>query len=1051
MDNSNAIATDNQHALKKLASAVEASQGQFKLILARCNYIRVRFRLVAQLSTLWDLDIHTVTLKPSDNVLYDTIRSIVGEERPSAVMVLGLESVQNLAQMLSVTNQVLEEFQKNLPFPLVLWITDEVQQQLTQFAPDFESLGTPIEFAMFLWNRYAIATETLITELKETTDAIFDYILKSNIIAYFVPTDIGILRYREIDAALKDLQHRGETLEPALKASIEFLRGQQAYANSQLGSAVTHYEQSLAFWQPAPRETERWGDYQIRRSGDGESGKNVSSSNLDNLEDVNNLEYLDNLEDVNNLEYLDNLEDINNLENGSDTTVNEITVSDQQFLERQGIVLFYIGLCYFQQGEKSREPENCLYWNDARGLFQQCLDRFEQLNRHDLVTKLINQLGEVMQRLEDWDDLYHLAHNALGLQQRQILLGAQGLAPLKAQAYGFLAEVALNQSRWQEAKQNAQKALDTIATVSSGVAQEGTEETEETEGTEGTKPCLNSGVGIQENALQTMHSLQTSLYLLLLAQSEQRLGEAEAALQHLEQARVIAPQDNPRFYSRILQGLRSLYFQQGQYLQAFQLKQYQQSLAQQYGWGGFIGASRLQPRQRIRLVGLPTNLIGAQRLAPLEEENRKTIALEIAASGRQQDVNRLIERIGSNDYKLIVIHGESGVGKSSLVNGGLVPGLKQTVIGTEDVLPVVMAVYSNWVEELGRLLAEALNRINLETLHGTSLQSPDIIIQQLRQNEQHNLRTVLIFDQFEEFFFVYLDKAERRQFFEFLGECLNTPSVKVILSMREDYLHYLLECDGRSRSVGSAESPAFSERAAWSGSANPMLSMEIIGNDILSKHVRYPLGNFSRDDAKSVIEQLTKQSHFYLEPALIEELVQDLAGEFSEVRPIELQVVGAQLQAESITTLEQYWEGGSKQGLMARYLTGVVEDCGPQNQQVAELVLYLLTDEKGNRPLKTKAELANHLGTEADKLELVLRILVESGLVVKVPDIVAHRYQLVHDYLVSYLRQPALKLDELITKLKQADQAKQVLENTNQKATHQIKIGSAVLSLTWVK
>ncbi|NEP29217.1 MAG: hypothetical protein F6K49_47600, partial [Moorea sp. SIO3I6] len=296
----------------------------------------------------------------------------------------------------------------------------------------------------------------------------------------------------------------------------------------------------------------------------------------------------------------------------------------------------------------------------------------------------------------------------------------------------------------------------------------------------------------------------------------------------------------------------------------------------------------------------------------------------------------MLERIGSNDYKLIVIHGESGVGKSSLVNGGLVPGLQQTVIGTEEVLPVVMAVYTNWVEELGRLLAEGLNRINIETFHGTSLQSPDSIIQQLRQNEQHNLRTVLIFDQFEDFFFVYLDKAERRQFFEFLGECLTSPSVKVILSMREDYLHYLLECDGLR--------PAFSERAPWSGSVNPMASMDIIGHDILSKHVRYPLGNFSRDDAKSVIEQVTKQSSCYLEPALIEELVQDLAGEFSEVRPMELQIVGAQLQAESITTLEHYWERGSKQGLMARYLTGVVEDCGPENQQVAELVLYLLTD-----------------------------------------------------------------------------------------------------------
>ncbi len=74
------------------------------------------------------------------------------------------------------------------------------------------------------------------------------------------------------------------------------------------------------------------------------------------------------------------------------------------------------------------------------------------------------------------------------------------------------------------------------------------------------------------------------------------------------------------------------------------------------------------------------------------------IAPEIAASGRQLDVERLIERIGRHDCKLIVIHGQSGVGKSSLVQGGLVPALKQKVMGTLDTLPITMRVYSHWQE-----------------------------------------------------------------------------------------------------------------------------------------------------------------------------------------------------------------------------------------------------------------------------------------------------------------------------------------------------------------
>ena len=40
-----------------------------------------------------------------------------------------------------------------------------------------------------------------------------------------------------------------------------------------------------------------------------------------------------------------------------------------------------------------------------------------------------------------------------------------------------------------------------------------------------------------------------------------------------------------------------------------------------------------------------------------------------------------------------------------------------------------------------------------------------------------------------------------------------------------------------------------------------------------------------------------------------------------------------------------------------------------------------------------------------DQLDLVLEILVGSGLVFMIPDAPSDRYQLVHDYLVSYVRQ----------------------------------------------
>ena len=90
----------------------------------------------------------------------------------------------------------------------------------------------------------------------------------------------------------------------------------------------------------------------------------------------------------------------------------------------------------------------------------------------------------------------------------------------------------------------------------------------------------------------------------------------------------------------------------------------------------------------------------------------------------------------------------------------------------------------------------------------------------------------------------------------------------------------------------------------------------------------------------------------YLEPGMVEALVDDLAGPLRQVRPIEMQVVGAQLQTDGIQTLAEYRQlaGQPKETLVRRYLDDVVVDCGEENRQLAELALFLLTDERGTRP-----------------------------------------------------------------------------------------------------
>ncbi|MGD1714330.1 hypothetical protein ACP6PK_13205, partial [Dapis sp. BLCC M172] len=207
-----------------------------------------------------------------------------------------------------------------------------------------------------------------------------------------------------------------------------------------------------------------------------------------------------------------------------------------------------------------------------------------------------------------------------------------------------------------------------------------------------------------------------------------------------------------------------------------------------------------------------------------------------------------------------------------------------------------------------------------------------------------------------------------------------------------------------------------------------MGNLEAINDDFLNKNILYYLGNFKPKQAKLLIQELTDNSQFKIEKKLTEKLVEDLAEELGEIRPIELQVVGAELQAENITTLAKYQDLGDnpKAKLVDKYLESVVRDCGVENEKLAWLVLWLLTDENNTRPLKTEAELAKESKLNVENLELVLEIFVKSRLVFLLPENPADRYQLVHDYLVGLIRQRTG--NEILQKLEQAEEKQRQAE-----------------------
>jgi len=139
------VAVYNERSLKALDRAIAFSQGEFSLVLVRCNYKRLRDRILHQLRELGEsrYEIRELNLPSSVTTLYTTIQAHgfgeVGEREsgrkeefihsnpglstnphplipssPPALFILGLESVESLEDLLTSTNQVRDEFRKCL-------------------------------------------------------------------------------------------------------------------------------------------------------------------------------------------------------------------------------------------------------------------------------------------------------------------------------------------------------------------------------------------------------------------------------------------------------------------------------------------------------------------------------------------------------------------------------------------------------------------------------------------------------------------------------------------------------------------------------------------------------------------------------------------------------------------------------------------------------------------------------------------------------------------------------------------------------------------------
>ena len=967
------IVAHNAEPRNQLVRSLLFSQGDFSLILMRCNYVRLRNILIESLQADEQMrDLQVVQLAADADGLRVAIQQQV-QASPRAVFVTGLETVTSLTEFLASANQVRDSLRQDFAFPLVLWVNDHVLQTFNRTAPDLKTFAaTPIQVSY--------PPGELLHSLHQEANRLFQIALNAGSDRFLPDSEFGIepgsRRRHELEFALNDIQAQGEALDAELQASLDFVQARDAHANGEMETARRLYEQSLAFWQTQAQQAEQF------------SPPNPDSDIAQLTDHIHQACH-------------------------SGHTAHAPLISAA---ERYGCLLFYLGLWWRSYAvlQRSTYQTSC---EQARRYFVESLTVFQQANRLDVVARYVLALAEVLQKLgrlpvpnpEIWHELEDVSLAALELH-------ALYDDPIRrARDRGFLAEINLIREEWKLAIREGEQAL-----------------------------ALLENVEIPADQVWIVKA-QQGWYHYLIGAAQIHLRDRNQAIKNLE---IASQQVNPRYdltlYRLVLDTLRDHYYDKGSYHKAFQVKQRLEQVESSFGLRAFIGALPVQPWESPSSVGLPEDAIAQNASA-------------IVIANRQQDVDRLLSRIEDDQYKLTIIHGQSGVGKSSILKAGLIPRLnQQKFLKGRKIRAIALNNYIDWLTDL----TTQLHPDPLDSLDPSSPLQPSTALYSPLQSSlgafrftQHTLQTdpldpldsldppqpptaphsslltphsslltstqnqllVLIFDQFEEFFFEWPDLQERRAFWQFLSDCINEPFVNVILSLREDYLHYLLECER-------------------------LTDLEIINNDILSRDVRYYLGNFSPSDARTVIETLTHRAQFDLEADLVEALVADLSAERQEVRPIELQVVGAQLQREDIRTLAQYraLADSPKQVLVERFLRESVRDCGQENQELANLILFFLTEEGGIRPQKTREELEadveDLLLQDATDLDfaLVLEILVGSGLVFEIPASPEPRYQLVHDYLVDYIRQQ--QAPGLVQQLKTAQAKRQEAEDAKQLA-----------------
>ncbi len=371
---------------------------------------------------------------------------------------------------------------------------------------------------------------------------------------------------------------------------------------------------------------------------------------------------------------------------------------------------------------------------------------------------------------------------------------------------------------------------------------------------------------------------------------------------------------------------------------------------------------------------------------------------------REQNLKECLQAITADHWRLGVLSGESGAGKTSFLQAGLWPALELRE------KPKFRCVYVKF-SDLDPF--ESVKRACLKQLQPLELGDDKIedvdFLRLLSAATQHDATPiVLLFDQFEQFFVHRKRKSDRAPFVQALTKWfaeMGSLPVKILICIRGDFLDRLNEL-----------------QKAMRYSLSPTQS--------------FRLERFEPDQATEVFCYLAEKEQLEYDRRFIAEMTRQELADTADglVSPVDIQVLAWMVAGQTAqdgrafnrTTFQKL---GGVDGLLERYLTRAlaVRETEARRQSAIKVLLALTDLERNTRAGALTIEvLRQKLGSDITDAELKEAVVwlarSDVRLVSPLSENEEELYELAHERLIPALRRLAGK------QLSEADRADQLLD-----------------------